>query len=97
MAQVIMKSKDIKKSLIHLSLRIKAAIDWIDSGPAREMTLEVPDPFGHAKWQPGGPPCFLPETQDDCGNIGVLMGVVVAMPRNPTRGSGATKRAPRRK
>jgi len=97
MAEIPMKREDIRQYLVYLLGRVQAAIDWIDkTGPPETMTLQVPEPFEHARWHPGAPPCLLPTREmDDCGPIGVFMGLLPKMPKPKPPGTG--KRAKRRK
>ncbi|HEY3349079.1 MAG TPA: hypothetical protein VGM13_04835 [Thermoanaerobaculia bacterium] len=85
MAEVTLKTQDLKDALENLSKKVKSAAAWLPNQP--EIKIEIPDPFPYP-----GPdatrPCFGPPPQGEFGEIGLLMGILKAMNRKGGMGAG---------
>lgn len=85
MARVTVEAAFVRKSLDDLLMKVTSAIAWAKKKEkgGKGIILEIPEPYNHLlDVKPYiRESCFVPPIPEECGDIGVLMGVLRAMPK----------------
>ena len=84
MARLTLDTRYINQSLEDLSMRLAAAMAWM-KGKQGPIPLEIPEPFNHPVGHHGPSireVCLQPDpVLEECSEIGILMGILKAMPK----------------